>query len=102
MCLAYLTQQVTLRSYLGMLRMVDELRSQKSYRRASALLIRAYLKQYDERPRGGGGDGGGLPDMSKMTAAEKKKMKAKVATPLHSLSNPVPPRRAGGLTMMHE
>ena len=69
---------MTLRSYLGMLRMVDQLRSQKSYRRASALLIRAYLKLYDERPRGGGGDGGGLPDMSNMTAAEKKRVKAKV------------------------
>lgn len=71
-------QQVTLRSYLGMLRMVDRLRSQKPYRRASALLVRAYLKLYDEKPRGGGADGSGLPDMSNMTAAEKKRIKSKV------------------------
>lgn len=61
-----------------MLRMVDQLRSQKSYRRASAILVKAYLRLHDERPKGGGADGGGLPDMSNMSAAEKKKVKAKV------------------------
>lgn len=58
--------------------MVDELRSKESYRRASALMIRAYLKLHDGRPRDGGGSGGGLPDMSNMSAAEKKRVKAKV------------------------
>ena len=58
--------------------MVDDLRSQKSYRRASAVLVRAYLKLHDERPSGGGGGAGGLPDMSNMTAAEKKRAKNKV------------------------
>lgn len=64
--------------------MVDKLRSQKSYRRASSIIVRAYLKLYDERPRhGGGGKGGnGLPDMTNMTAAEKKRVKAKVTFPL--------------------
>ncbi|CAN0337400.1 unnamed protein product, partial [Laminaria digitata] len=73
----YCMRKVTLRSYLGMLRMVDELRSQSNYRRASGILIRAYLKIYDDRPSGGGGAGGGLPDMTNMTAAEKKRAKAK-------------------------
>ena len=59
--------------------MVDDLRSQKSYRQASAILIRAYLKIYDDRPSGGAGEGGGLPDMTNMTAAEKKRAKAKVS-----------------------
>lgn len=58
--------------------MVDDLRSQKSYRRASAILVRAYLKLHDERPASGGAGGAGLPDMSNMTAAEKKRVKAKV------------------------
>ncbi|CAN0199746.1 unnamed protein product [Ectocarpus fasciculatus] len=62
-----------LRSYLGMLRMVDDLRSQKSYRRASALLVRAYLRPGSA----GGGGGAGRPDMTNMTAAEKKRVKAK-------------------------
>lgn len=61
-----------------MLRMVDNLRSHKSYRRASAVLVRAYLKLHDERPSGGVGGAGGLPDMTNMTAAEKKKAKNKV------------------------
>lgn len=74
-----LLSKVTLRSYLGMLRMVDQLRSQKSYRRASAILVKAYLKLYDDQPRGDGTDGRGLPDMSNMTAAEKKKAKARVS-----------------------
>lgn len=80
MSLPFMTQigQVTLRSYLGMLRMVDQLRSQKSYRRASAILVKAYLRLHDVRPKGGGADGGGLPDMTNMSAAEKKKIKAKV------------------------
>ena len=63
-----------------MLRMVDDLRSQKSYRRASALLMRAYLRLHDGRPgSAGGGGGAGLPDMTNMTAAEKKRVKAKVS-----------------------
>lgn len=61
-----------------MLRMVDELRSQKNYRRASGILVRAYLKLYDQRPRGAGAGSSGLPDMTNMTAAEKKRVKAKV------------------------
>ncbi|CAN0470170.1 unnamed protein product, partial [Hapterophycus canaliculatus] len=65
-----------------MLRMVDDLRSQKSYRRASALLVRAYLKLHDERPRTGADGAGGLPDMTNMTAAEKKRVKAKVSRPV--------------------
>ncbi|CBN77876.1 acetyltransferase 1-like [Ectocarpus siliculosus] len=74
----YCMRKVTLRSYLGMLRMVDDLRSQKSYRRASALLVRAYLRLHDERPgSAGGGGAAGLPDMTNMTAAEKKRVKAK-------------------------
>eukprot|EP00903_Cladosiphon_okamuranus_P008678 g8317.t1 len=73
----YCMRKVTLRSYLGMLRMVDDLRSQKSYRRASAVLVRAYLKLYDERPSRGAGGVGGLPDMTNMTAAEKKRVKNK-------------------------
>ncbi|CAM9940380.1 unnamed protein product [Ectocarpus sp. 4 AP-2014] len=79
----YCMRKVTLRSYLGMLRMVDDLRSQESYRRASALLVRAYLRLHDERPgSAGGGGGAGLPDMTNMTAAEKKRVKAKVSVPV--------------------
>lgn len=59
--------------------MVDQLRSQKSYRRASALLVRAYLKLYDEKPRGGRAVDGDLPDMTNMSAAEKKRIRAKVS-----------------------
>lgn len=78
--------QVTLRSYLGMLRMVDDLRSQESYRRASALLVRAYLRLHDQRPGiAGGGGGAGLPDMTNMTAAEKKRVKAKVSVPAYTV-----------------
>ncbi|CAM9240718.1 unnamed protein product, partial [Ectocarpus sp. 8 AP-2014] len=59
---AYCMRKVTLRSYLGTLRMVDDLRSQKRYRHASTLLVRAYLRLHDERPgSAGGGGASGLP-----------------------------------------
>ncbi|CAN0384032.1 unnamed protein product [Discosporangium mesarthrocarpum] len=59
-----------------MLRMVDSLRSHGAYRRASSLIVHTFLKIHRETPKPGGA-GGVLPDMSNMSATEKKKLKAK-------------------------
>lgn len=63
-----------------MLRMMDNLRSHPTYRRASALLVRAYLRLHAEGPRGPGGCGDASQDMSNMTAVEKKRAKAKASS----------------------
>jgi hypothetical protein len=72
----YCIRKMTLRSYVRMLRVEDELKSHKNYLRAACGVVRCYLELHKNPPLKRTEDG--EIDYSDMTAADKKKAKAKV------------------------
>lgn len=77
----YCLRKVTLRAYVGMLRMQERLYSHKFYRRAAKDAIRIYLELYDRKLRGE--EPAGLKEdaeskEAEMSKEDKKKMKHKL------------------------
>ncbi|CAM9558060.1 unnamed protein product, partial [Phaeothamnion confervicola] len=74
----YCMRKMTLRAYSDMLRMTDRIYGHKFFCRAASIIIRAYLEQHARPKAVSGGVAAAVPDMSTMTAAEKKRHKAKL------------------------
>eukprot|EP00611_Tribonema_gayanum_P018068 TRINITY_DN31123_c0_g1_i1.p1 TRINITY_DN31123_c0_g1~~TRINITY_DN31123_c0_g1_i1.p1 ORF type:complete len:947 (-),score=350.61 TRINITY_DN31123_c0_g1_i1:368-2821(-) len=70
----YCMRKMTLRAYVAMLKMEDTIYGHHFFRRAAALIIKAYLTIF-EQPQAAASSA--EPDYSGMSAADKKKAKAK-------------------------
>jgi peptide alpha-N-acetyltransferase len=71
---SYCLRKMTLRSYVEMLKFQDRLHSYSYFHKAAAGAIRCYVKLYDSPPKSTTEQD---DEMSKLPAAQKKKLKAK-------------------------
>jgi len=73
----YCLRKFTMRSYVGMLRLIERVRGDRFFAAAAHGAVLCYLRIHDEKALFGPNQDDAEPDLASMTAAERKRAKAK-------------------------